>query len=40
MVREVERSSAGQTKVFPVHHCGGGVHNPDDIFKVIKEAAK
>jgi len=40
MVREVERSSAGQTKIFPVHHCGGGVHNPDDILKVIKEAAK
>ncbi len=40
MVLEVERCAAGQTKVIPVSHCGGWVHNPDDILRVIKEAAK
>jgi len=40
MVREAERCAAGQTRIFPVHHCGGSVHNPEDIFKVIKEAAQ
>jgi 2-oxoglutarate ferredoxin oxidoreductase subunit alpha len=40
IVREVERASAGQTKVVGVPHCGGWVHNPDDILKAIKEAAK
>jgi 2-oxoglutarate ferredoxin oxidoreductase subunit alpha len=40
MVLEVERCAAGRTKVIPVSHCGGWVHNPDDILKVIKEAAK
>lgn len=40
MVLEVERCAAGQTKVIPIPHCGGWVHNPDDILRVIKEAAK
>jgi 2-oxoglutarate ferredoxin oxidoreductase subunit alpha len=39
IVREVERSSAGRTAVVHVPHCGGWVHNPDDILKAIKEAA-
>ncbi|MCG2816968.1 MAG: 2-oxoacid:acceptor oxidoreductase subunit alpha [Acidobacteriota bacterium] len=40
MVREVERSSAGQTKVVSVPHCGGWVHNPLDILAAIKESVK
>lgn len=37
---EVERASRGKVPVFPVSHCGGWVHDPDDILKVIKEAAR
>jgi len=40
MVLEVERCAAGQTPAIHVPHCGGWVHDPDDIFKAIKEAAK
>ncbi|MCK4835747.1 MAG: 2-oxoacid:acceptor oxidoreductase subunit alpha, partial [Candidatus Aminicenantes bacterium] len=40
MVLEVERCAAGQTQVIGIPHCGGWVHNPDDIFNTIKEAAK
>lgn len=40
IVLEVERSAAGQVPVIPIPHCGGWVHNPDDIFKAIKEAVK
>lgn len=40
MVREVERNAAGKTQVFSVPHCGGWVHNPEDILNVIKEAVK
>jgi 2-oxoglutarate ferredoxin oxidoreductase subunit alpha len=40
MVREVERSAAGQAKTFAVSHAGGGVHRPEDILKVIVEASK
>jgi len=40
MVRELERVVAGKTKVIHVPHCGGWVHDPDDILEVIKEAAK
>jgi len=40
IVREVERSVSGKTKVISVPHCGGWVHDPDDILKAIKEAAK
>jgi 2-oxoglutarate ferredoxin oxidoreductase subunit alpha len=40
MVREVERAAAGKAKTFPVSHAGGGVHNPQDILKVIVEASR
>jgi 2-oxoglutarate ferredoxin oxidoreductase subunit alpha len=40
MVREVERAAAGQAKIFAVTHAGGGVHNPNDILKVIVEASR
>jgi len=40
LVYEVERCAAGQTKVISVPHCGGWVHDPEDILKVIKEASK
>jgi len=37
---EVERCACGKAKVAKVSHPGGGVHNPDDIYNVIKEVAK
>jgi 2-oxoglutarate ferredoxin oxidoreductase subunit alpha len=40
IVLEVERCAEGQAPSIHVPHCGGWVHNPDDIFKAIKEAAK
>ncbi|MFB0566720.1 MAG: 2-oxoacid:acceptor oxidoreductase subunit alpha [Candidatus Aminicenantaceae bacterium] len=40
VVLEVERSAAGRAPAIPVPHCGGWVHNPDDIFNAIKEASK
>jgi 2-oxoglutarate ferredoxin oxidoreductase subunit alpha len=40
MVREVERAAAGRAKTFAVSHAGGGVHNPEDILKVIVEASR
>ncbi|MBU0498513.1 MAG: 2-oxoacid:acceptor oxidoreductase subunit alpha [Gammaproteobacteria bacterium] len=40
MVREVERSAAGQCKVVGVGHCGGAVHDPEEILAAIQEAAK
>jgi 2-oxoglutarate ferredoxin oxidoreductase subunit alpha len=40
MVLEVERLAAGRTKVVPVSHVGGTVHNPDVIAKAIVEAAR
>ncbi len=40
VLKEVERDVAGRTKVIGVPHCGGWVHDPDDILKVIKEAVK
>jgi 2-oxoglutarate/2-oxoacid ferredoxin oxidoreductase subunit alpha len=40
MVREVERAAAGQAKTFAVSHAGGGVHNPEEILKVIVEASR
>ena len=40
VVLEVERCAAGQTQVVSVPHCGGWVHDPEDIFNAIKEAAK
>ncbi len=40
IVLEVERCAAGKAPAFHVPHCGGWVHDPNDILKVIKEAAK
>jgi len=40
VVKELERSVAGRTKVVGVPHCGGWVHDPNDILKAIKEAAQ
>lgn len=40
MVREVERAAAGKAKTFSVPHAGGGVHNPEEILKVIVEASR
>lgn len=40
VVLEVERCAGGQAPAILVPHCGGWVHDPDDIFKAIKEAAK
>jgi 2-oxoglutarate ferredoxin oxidoreductase subunit alpha len=38
--REVERCAFGQAPAIGVSHCGGWVHDPDDILKAIKEAAR
>ncbi len=38
MVREVERAAGGQAKTFAVSHAGGGVHDPQEILRVIEEA--
>lgn len=40
MVLEVERAAAGKAPAILVPHCGGWVHDPEDILKAIKEAAK
>jgi len=40
MVREVERAAGGKAKTFLVPHAGGGVHDPQDILKVIVEASR
>jgi 2-oxoglutarate ferredoxin oxidoreductase subunit alpha len=40
MVLEVERLSAGRTKVVPVPHVGGTVHSPEAIFNKIMEASR
>jgi len=40
MVREVERTTGNSCKVVSVPHCGGWVHNPQDILDAIKEAVK
>lgn len=40
IVLEVERCSAGNAKAVLVPHGGGWVHNPEDIYKAIKEAVK
>ncbi len=37
---EVERTSAGNTKVILVPHAGGTVHKPEEIYKSIVEAVK
>jgi len=40
VVLELERAVAGQAKVFHAPHAGGTVHDPENIYKVIQEAAK
>jgi 2-oxoglutarate ferredoxin oxidoreductase subunit alpha len=40
MVREVQRAAGGKAKTYAVSHAGGGVHNPEDILKVIVEASR
>ncbi|MBX2990262.1 MAG: 2-oxoacid:acceptor oxidoreductase subunit alpha [Bacteroidetes bacterium] len=40
MVYEVERCAAGKARVELVGHAGGTVHNPKDIYNVIKQSAK
>ncbi len=40
IVREVERAVGKLSKVTPVSHAGGDVHDPDDIFEVIKEVSR
>ncbi len=40
MVLEVERCAAGKAKAILVPHGGGWVHDPEDIYKAIKEAVK
>lgn len=37
---EVERLSAGQARVIPVTHAGGGVHKPDQIIRAIEEGLR
>lgn len=40
MIREVERAACDRCKILGVRHLGGWVHNPEDIFQVLKEASK
>jgi len=40
VAKEVERIAAGRVPIVPVTHCGGWVHDPDDILKAIKEAVR
>ena len=40
MALEVERAANGTAKTFCVTHAGGGVHNPEEILKVIVEASR
>jgi 2-oxoglutarate ferredoxin oxidoreductase subunit alpha len=40
IVLEVERCAAGRAPAILVPHCGGWVHDPEDIFNAIKEASK
>jgi 2-oxoglutarate ferredoxin oxidoreductase subunit alpha len=37
---EMDRCAAGQCKTSVVGHAGGTVHNPEDIYKAIKESVK
>lgn len=37
---EVERNACAHAKTYLIPHAGGTVHNPEDIFNVIMEAAK
>lgn len=40
MSLEVERHAAGKAATYLVPHAGGDIHDPDDILKAVKEAAK
>lgn len=40
IVLEVERVAAGRCKVVGVNHCGGAVHDPEEIVAGIEEACK
>jgi 2-oxoglutarate ferredoxin oxidoreductase subunit alpha len=40
MFYEVERCAVGNCKTILVPHGGGWVHDPEDIYKAIKEAIK
>lgn len=40
MVYEVERCAAGKAPAVLVPHCGGWVHDPEDIYDAIKGAAR
>lgn len=40
MYLEVDRHAAGKAETYLVPHAGGDIHNPDDILKAVKEAAK
>jgi 2-oxoglutarate ferredoxin oxidoreductase subunit alpha len=37
---EMDRCARGQCKTFLAPHCGGWVHDPEDIYNVLMEAAK
>jgi 2-oxoglutarate ferredoxin oxidoreductase subunit alpha len=39
IAREVERCAAGQAEVISVPHPGGGIHDPQEVLNVIREAA-
>jgi pyruvate/2-oxoacid:ferredoxin oxidoreductase alpha subunit len=38
--REMDRMVRGKCETYLAGHAGGTVHNPDEIYKVIKEAVK
>ena len=40
LVYEVERCAAGNCETHLCWHCGGWVHDPDDIYQKIKEVVK
>jgi 2-oxoglutarate ferredoxin oxidoreductase subunit alpha len=40
MYRELQRAAQGRCKTTLVPHCGGWVHNPDDILAAIVEGTK
>jgi len=40
MSLEVERCTAGKARTIQVPHAGGWVHDPEDIYKAIREAVK
>ena len=37
---EMDRLAAGKCRTYLVGHAGGTVHNPEEVYKTIKEAAK